>query len=338
MPHATMLTAVMSATDVQDLSRPSASSSASLARMIGNLALAGSTAAITDRLPTASATHSPAVGQPRGPSPGNQQGLSAAGPAGQDMQHLQDPTGGSSDQTGLGAGSHTTAFTAAADEGQGAAAGASKACSGSMGGGGLGHGLGVEQGSGFTASQAAADSSAGSPGLGLYQGGMQGTDAANAASSQAMLGNGPASTIPPVAVSNGQVYNGSIYADNPRTAPGGTASTGTPISAIASSGTDRGVSQAGSIAAYRPGEQAVAPGYNGGSRGGLTGSQAVRQDPPQFSGRAGDGVEGSGGAGQADAFAAGAALGWDMTSYPVQVRLSGSTNAKLQSGFCPTAG
>lgn len=305
--------------------------------MIGNLALAGSTAAITDR-PTASATHSPAVGQPRGPSPGAQQGLSAAGPAGQNVQRLQDSIGGSSDQTELGAGSQTAAFTADADETEGMSADASKAGAGSVGGGGLGHGLGVQQGPGFTAPHAAADSSAGSPGLRLYQGGMQGTDAANAASSKAMHGSGPASTIPPVPVSNGPVYNGSIYADSPRTAPGGTASTGTPISAIASSGTDRGVSQASSIAAYRPGEQAVAPGVNGGSRGGLTGSQAARQDPPQFSGRGGDGVEGSGGAGLADAFASGAALGWDMTSYPVQVRLSSPTNAKLQVGFCLPSG
>lgn len=47
---------------VQDLSRPSASSAASLARMIGGLALAGTTAAITDQLPSPKRVAHPSKG------------------------------------------------------------------------------------------------------------------------------------------------------------------------------------------------------------------------------------------------------------------------------------
>ncbi|KAL0041510.1 hypothetical protein WJX79_005750 [Trebouxia sp. C0005] len=79
-----------------DLSRPSASSSASLARMIGGLALAGTTAAITDHPNSPRSLPAPTSGSGRHRSvaSGVQSGSSAAGTDGQEPLELQEANGG----------------------------------------------------------------------------------------------------------------------------------------------------------------------------------------------------------------------------------------------------
>ncbi|KAL0050091.1 hypothetical protein WJX82_004313 [Trebouxia sp. C0006] len=101
-----------------DLSRPSASSSASLARMIGGLALAGTTAAITVHPASPRAHPAAACGRPRNVASGVQSGPSAAGAKGQEPLPLQEADG----ENGAGLSSEgqdlISASAGAADDGQ----------------------------------------------------------------------------------------------------------------------------------------------------------------------------------------------------------------------------
>lgn len=307
---------------MQDLSRPSASSSASLARMIGGLALAGTTAAITVHPASPRAHPAAACGRPRNVASGVQSGPSAAGAKGQEPLPLQEADGGN----GAGLSSEgqdlISASAGAADDGQTVTASQS-------GYGGTGRNLNEsderQQGSGRPSQNSSYDTLASSS-PSLSPGDMTSSTAAAAASTAARPGS--SFTPMPTAIASGSdhMHSDSIYGDSTNSMCGTPTGGVRPIMhAGGVTGTTGDPTGPSSIAAYRPGGQASASGAGGQGPEAQPGSAAARQDPGQSSGRGlggfGVGVGPSSGVGQSGGAENSRATVGDLSAGPSQVQL-----------------
>jgi len=306
-------------TSVQDLSRPSASSSASLARMIGGLALAGTTAAITDHPNSPRAPPASASGRPRSTASGVQSGPSAAGADGQASLHLQEADGENGISINPEGQGLIPASAGAADDGH-----AVKASQSGYGGTGRNMNQGNEgqQGTGHPFQNIPADTLASSS-PSLSQGDMKDSTAAAAASTAARPGSNltPMSTV--TAFSSDQMHIDSIYGDSINGISGTPSGGGRPIRAVGLAGAAGDPTGPSSIAAYRPGGQASVSGAGGHIFEPQPGSEAARQDPGQSSGRGlgGVGVGPSSGMGPSGGPEHSRATNSDPSSCPSQVQL-----------------
>ncbi|KAL0042270.1 hypothetical protein WJX77_008145 [Trebouxia sp. C0004] len=260
-----------------DLSRPSASSSASLARMIGGLALAGTTAAITDHPNSPRAPPASALGRRRGVASGVQLGPSASSADGQELLHLQE--------------AHRENGTSMSPEGQdlipASAGGANdghavQASQSGHGGTGrnLNEGDAGQQGTRHSFQNTSADTLAGSL-PSLSQGDMRDSTAAAEASTAARPGSNLTPMSTAVASGSGHTHSDSIYGDSINSISGTPSGGGRPIRTVGTAGAAADLTEPSSIAAYRPGGQASASGAGGH----LTEAQTVRLNPGPSSGR-----------------------------------------------------
>ncbi len=303
-------------TCVQDLSRPSAGSSASLARMIGGLALAGTTAAITDYPNSPRAPPASASGRPRVVRSGVLSGSSAASANGQEAN---GEIGTSMNPEGQDL---TTASAGAADD-DGNAVKASQSGHGRTGRS-LNEGDEGQQGTGCPFPNSSANTLAGSPPA-LSQGDMKDSTAAAAASTAARPGSSFTPTLAAIASGSNHMHSDSIYGDSINSISGTPSGGARPIRAVGVTGTAGEPTGPSSIAAYRPGDQPSAFGAGGHSPEAQPGSAAARQDPGESSGRrlggVGVGVGPSIGVGQSVGPENSRATMGDLSSGPSQVQL-----------------
>ncbi len=306
---------------MQDLSRPSASSSASLARMIGDLALAGTTAAITDHPASPRAPPASASGRRRGVASGVQSGPSAAGADGQEPLHMLEADG----ENGTGLSSEgqdlISASAGAADDGQ-----TVEPSQSGYGGTGrnLNEGDAGQQGTGRPFPNNSTDILGGSS-PSFSQGVTKDSTAAAAASTVARPGSNLTRTATAIASGSDHMHSDSIYGDSINSMSGTPSGGGRPIRAVGVTGTAGDPTGPNSIAAYRPGGQASAFGAGGHGPEAQPGSAAARQDPGESSGRGlggfGVGVGPSSGVGQSGGPENSRATMGDLPSCPSQVQL-----------------
>jgi hypothetical protein len=313
----TSVNSVKHVTPMQDLSRPSASSSASLARMIGGLALAGTTAAIADHPASPRAPPASASGRPRGVASRVHSGPSAAGADGQEPLAVHETDGEIGTSVNPEGQDLIPASAGAADDGhavkafQSGHAGTGR----NMNGGNEG-----QQGTGRPFPNSSADTLVGSL-PSLSQGDIQDRTAAGAArpgSNVIFMSTASAS-------GSGHMHSDSIYGDSISSMSGTPSGGGRPIRAVGMAGNAGDPTGPNSIAAYRPGGQASASGAGGHGPEAQPGSAAARQDAGQSSGRGlggfGVGVGPSSGVGQSGGPENSRATMGDLTSCPSQVQL-----------------
>ncbi len=289
--------------------------------MIGGLALAGTTAAITDHPASPKAPPAAASGRPRGVASGVRSGPSAAGADGQEPLHLQEDDG--ENGTGLSAKGQDLIPASAGAAHDGHAVKASQS-----GYGGTGRNLNVgdagQAGTRHPFQNTSADTLASSLPL-LSQGDMKDSTAAAAASTAARPGSSFTPTPTAIASGSDHMHSDSIYGDSINSMPGTPSGGGRPIRAVGVTGTAGDPTGPSSIAAYRPRGQASASGAGGHGPEAQPGSAAARQDAGQSSGRGlggfGVGVGPSSGVGQSGGPENSRATMGDLPSCPSQVQL-----------------
>ena len=307
-------------TPVQDLSRPSATSSASLARMIGGLALAGTTATITDHPNSPRAPPASASGRPRGVAFGVQSGPLAAGADGQEPLHMEADGENGTSMNPEGQDS-TLACAGAANDGD-----AVKASEyGYVGTGrNLNEGDAGQQGTGHASQNVSAATLAGSL-PSLSQGDTKNSTAAAAATTAARPGSNVTPTSTAFASGSDHMHSDSIYGDSIHGISGTPSDGARPTWAGGMVGTAGDPTGPSSIAAYRPGRHASVFGAGGHGTEAQPGFEAASQDPGQSSGRGlgglGVGVGPSSGVGPPGGPENRRATTSDLSAGPSQVQL-----------------
>ena len=306
-------------TPVQDLSRPSATSSASLARMIGGLALTGTTAAITDHPNSPRAPPASASGRPRGVAFGVQSGPLAAGADGQEPLHMLEADGENGTSMNPEGQDSTLGSAGAANDGD-----AVKASEYGGTGRNLHEGDAGQQGTGRPSHNVSAATLAGSL-PSLSQGDTKNSTAAAAATTAARPGSNLTPTSTAFASGSNHMHSDSIYGDSIHGISGTPSDGGRPTRAGGMVGTAGDPTGPSSIAAYRPGRHASVFGAGGHGTVAQSGFEAVSQDSGQSSGRGlgglGVGVGPSSGVGQSGGAENSRATVGDLSAGPSQVQL-----------------
>ena len=281
--------------------------------MIGGLALAGTTAAITDHPHSPKAP--PASGRPRGVVSRVQSGPSTAGADGQEPLPLQEANGEHGISRNPEGQDLMLASAGAADDGH-----AGKASQSGYGGTGRNMNESDQRQQGRPSQNSAADTLAGS--LPSFS---QGDTKNSTAAAAARPGSSLTPTPTAIALGSDHMHSDSIYGDGISSMSGTPSGGGRPIRAVGVTGTAGDLTGPSSIAAYRPGGQASGSGAGGHGPEAQPGSGTARQDSGQSSGRGlggvGVGVGPSSGVGQSGGPENNRATMCDQSACPSQVQL-----------------